>query len=445
MSTILNIEQLFTSKLEGMERTPSPSAWKTTSRAVRRKQFFRFYPGRFNIYYLAGIILVGTAITYFLTGAIADRNAENQSNNIPERLLLSPDTEETGGAEEAEKQENQFPEDINTQAANQNISPESPDKKHPESGPETILKTDDGKNIVKDSLGISGPEKNTNPPGQISTLVPYFTPSTYEGCAPLTVHFLQSSINASQISWNFGTTESRQNPDAPVVTYTTPGTYTVTLTAMDRNGIQKTHSETIIVRAKPEAAFEIDQSAIYNYSIDASEFSWFLLSQEDLENNLRQQQPISTVFQPTLSEMLAPGKSMYNENAYLFLVAKNTYGCTDTVSSLLPEGSNTQLAFPTAFSPNPNGSTGGYYNPNDPANQVFHPLFEEVPESYHLRIFNKSGTLVFETTDIYIGWDGYYQESPSPKGVYIYQCTGTWKNGQPFQYRGDITILWNDK
>jgi len=122
-------------------------------------------------------------------------------------------------------------------------------------------------------------------------------------------------------------------------------------------------------------------------------------------------------------------------------MAKSIHGCMDTAVQVLPDQKMPELIFPNAFSPDPNGPSGGYYNPNEPNNQVFHPKYSEKPATYTLKLFNKAGERIFETDEIETGWDGYYKESPAPRGVYIYQCTGTWKNGDSYNYRGDIIIL----
>ncbi len=446
MSERLNIEQLYATKLEGMEQTPSPSVWKKTARVVRIKQFFRFHAGRFNIYYAAGIALVGAAMIYLITTELAKQDAELRNSRDQEKLYESKKTITVQPQEKDPEQElNQIADSTdsfkknlnNTEKSEKNIAEnESKIQIHVNTLPQ-----DNMLNELK-TIDNESDKKVTVP---VSTLVPYFTPSVHEGCAPLTVTFVNSTVNATSFSWDFGNSEKVDDKNTPVVTYNTPGTYTVTLTAMGPNGIQKTHSQTITVQPKPVASFEVEQGSIYNYSVDASEFSWYVIPEKELKEDMELSDPYSTAFQPSLSEVVALEKVIHDQASYLLLVARNAFGCSDTVALPLPENSSPELLFPTAFSPNPNGSIGGYYNPNDPGNQVFHPKFDEIPETYHLRIFNKAGKLVFETQNINIGWDGYYQEAPAPRGVYIYQCTGTWKNGTPFQYRGDITIFWNDQ
>jgi PKD repeat protein len=226
--------------------------------------------------------------------------------------------------------------------------------------------------------------------------------------------------------------------------YNEAGTYTITLIATDENGLTLSHSEQITVHPNPTADFEIADGDIYNYSTGAESYTWKLL-REDSQRARKESNSISTDFQPALSSIaLAKEGHLTPDASYLTLISTNSYGCSDTTLHILPLSPSPSLRFPNAFSPNPNGSIGGYYNANEPNNQIFYPKHAEKPSSYNLQIFNKVGELIFETNEIEIGWDGYYKEAHSAQGVYIYQCTGTWKNGDSYNYRGDITILWTE-
>lgn len=82
-----------------------------------------------------------------------------------------------------------------------------------------------------------------------------FTGTPISGCAPLVVQFTNTSTGATSYNWNLGNTvtTTQQNPST---TYTTPGTYTVTLTAS--NGPQSntyTATNYITVYPKPIVNF----------------------------------------------------------------------------------------------------------------------------------------------------------------------------------------------
>jgi PKD repeat protein len=259
---------------------------------------------------------------------------------------------------------------------------------------------------------------------EIKTLITYFTASVTEGCAPLEVAFTNHSENAASYSWSFG-----EDVANVVYTFTQAGEHTVILTATNQDGIQQSYSEIITVHPKPVAEFIIEDGQVYNYSVDAIEYSW----------GSNKKSIASTEFQPELDEEWLKS----NELEHILLTVKNREGCVDTMSALLPLPPPPSLLFPSAFSPNPSGPSSGYYNLNEPGNEIFHPKFTEEPIKYNLSIYNRVGELIFETNDIYIGWDGYYREAPLLRGVYVWKCTGKWKDGTFISQQGDITALWS--
>ena len=123
-------------------------------------------------------------------------------------------------------------------------------------------------------------------------------------------------------------------------------------------------------------------------------------------------------------------------------MAINEYGCTDSIVVMNAfAGSKYFIDFPNAFIPNPDGPSGGYYTKkSDESAQVFHPNFLGV-EEYQLKIFSKMGILIFESNDVNIGWDGYFNGQLSNSGVYIWKVRGKYRNGQPFTMMGDVTLL----
>lgn len=65
--------------------------------------------------------------------------------------------------------------------------------------------------------------------------------------------------------------------------------------------------------------------------------------------------------------------------------------------------------FPNAFSPN-----------NDGVNDTFKPFSSCDLEAYHLQVFDRWGSLVFESFDEHEGWDGWTQDKLAANGVYIW-------------------------
>ena len=100
------------------------------------------------------------------------------------------------------------------------------------------------------------------------------------------------------------------------------------------------------------------------------------------------------------------------------------------------------IKFPNAFRWNHMGSNGGYWTENSAADNTFRPVFTNVA-SYHLRIFNRGGNLIYESREINKGWDGYLRNGAlAPQAVYIWQVKGHYADGSSFDKIGDVTFLY---
>lgn len=109
-------------------------------------------------------------------------------------------------------------------------------------------------------------------------------------------------------------------------------------------------------------------------------------------------------------------------------VISDTANCRDTVfATILAE--NPGILFPTAFSPNGDGT-----------NPVFSLVYQGV-ESLQLQIFDRWGHLMFETSDRNFAWDGTFRGQAVPEGSYRWVAEGAFENGQPFQTNGVVTIV----
>ena len=74
--------------------------------------------------------------------------------------------------------------------------------------------------------------------GGSNAVTPSFTPSISEGQAPLAVTFSNTSVGTTTLTtygWNFGTNTGTSSQANPAYTYTSSGTYTVTLVASNGN------------------------------------------------------------------------------------------------------------------------------------------------------------------------------------------------------------------
>ncbi|MCK5136474.1 MAG: gliding motility-associated C-terminal domain-containing protein [Bacteroidales bacterium] len=445
MSDKLNIEQLFSTKLGEAEMTPSPDSWKKIDRKLRWRQFNRFNPRKLNIFYVGGLLIIGAGLIALITtnrpdsggvvrapepesghpGIITDQGKES-AVEIAENDQGDVNDKKIGSAPERQKSANGVPGHVAEQSENSKVS-----------DPEEIeIITDDDRSmdVVQEEMAYN-------------TLITYFTCSVQSGCAPLTVQFFNQSVNEESFHWSFGKSERILMKD-PVYIFKEPGKYAVTLTADNAKGQTSSYHQIIEVYPSPVAEFEIEEGLesidgveelnLLNYSAGAFSFSWSLIG----KSNIICSNWSSNEFQPSIK------LSDINQDAtYLRLVATTGFACTDSSIQVIPvyQGSATTLRFPTAFSPNPTGPGGGSYSPHEKRIDLFHPVFEDVPREYNLRIYTRRGELVYETRDIYKGWDGYILQERSAGGVYVWMAEGIRENGEEFKLRGDVTLIWDDQ
>ncbi len=263
-----------------------------------------------------------------------------------------------------------------------------------------------------------------------------FKASVLEGCAPLKVKLTNRSVNHSGVVWR---SSDGRTADTDTVEwlFEQPGSYRIMLVASDSDGRADYSMADITVYPRPEARFDIvpvnrsvsDREVfLYNYSTGGTAFVW------DMGDGNR-------------SEQTEPVYRFNEPGTYrISLKATNQYGCSDTIYvNYEALTSDYRIEFPNAFIPNREGPTGGRYTiTTAQAAQVFHPYAEGVTE-YHLIVYSRTGMVLFESRDIEIGWDGYYQGKLCDPGVYIWRVKGRFANGEEFMRAGDVTLLHIDR
>lgn len=256
-------------------------------------------------------------------------------------------------------------------------------------------------------------------------------------CVPYSMQFLDNSTLVSQNdyingwTWDFGDGNS-SNEQNPLHAYATPGTYTITLTVTTDAGCSNNNNSTpVILNAypSPSAQFSINATALNlpydklictNQSSGATSYQWSF-GDGNTSNEVHPYYLYNTV-----------------GNYEIQLVATSLEGCTDTAYANVITGAD--VVFPNAFTPNPDGSSGGYYTLGSLDNDIFFPYTSGVVD-YKLQIFNRWGELIFETTDIKQGWDGYYRGEISQLGVYVWKAYVKLNVGKEYRLTGDVTLL----
>jgi PKD repeat protein len=255
------------------------------------------------------------------------------------------------------------------------------------------------------------------------------------GCAPLMVAFENNSNHGAGYVWNFDD-DQMTSEESPFHVFTRPGIYNVSLTVIGYEGQEEQviHYGAVEVFPSASAAFvnsptEViipDQPVEFVNLSDneAIEFLWnFGDGQVSTESD-----PIHFYTEPGIYDVT--------------LTANNAFNCPTsyTLEHAVEATTGGFMEFPTAFTPINGGGTGGGYDPAALDNDVFHPHHTGIVE-YELIIFNKWGELIFRSTDVYVGWDGYYEGILARQDVYAWKATAQFSNGHRVTKAGDVTLI----
>jgi PKD repeat protein len=437
----MSVRELFRLKLESAEVIPDCDVRTSLMRKVARREFVRFNPSRFNLYYLIGALMVGSiaAVILFseeekpvsLTNSDFTEPIEStlgvQPVDLPAGTIITKvsekntDTIKVTPAGETRSQKN-------------SDSGNEPDSQKAQAEMKSIVPTGisgfySRKGLFNESSEAASKLQGKNYAGEI-----LFDVSALKGCVPLKIQFNSRVNSIDSCNWFFGD-GGYSNKNNPEWIFDMEGEYKVVLNIYSGGKIHATSSTVITVFPVPQARFEIspekaiipdDEIRFFNYSANGMRFRW------DFGDG-------------NTSELFEPMHRYEKFNNYnIKLVVSSESGCSDSLMVMNAfSGSEYFINFPNAFMPNSGGSSGGLYsNKSDESGQVFHPTFSGVTD-YQLRIFSKRGILMFESNDVNIGWDGYFKGQLANPGVYIWKVRGSFRNGEPFVKMGDLTLLKN--
>lgn len=259
-----------------------------------------------------------------------------------------------------------------------------------------------------------------------------FEPDT-SGCPPLSITFFNHSQYSDTYIWDFddGKFSSDQNPTH---TFYDSREHTVRLASIGPSGSDTTE-QSILVFERPQAIFDSypkesrNLKQIFKFSNNSVKGSYYLWDFGDGSTSAEEEP--SHVYEDS---------GTYSVTLYVW----SDQNCADTaihenmITVLAGEGS---VVFPTAFVWNGTGPTGGHWTEGQIDNSVFHPAVVNA-KTFRMVIFTRWGEQVFESTDLYIGWDGYMRgEQLALEGVYIWKAWIQYVDGFEEIQVGDITFF----
>ena len=135
--------------------------------------------------------------------------------------------------------------------------------------------------------------------------------------------------------------------------------------------------------------------------------------------------PLNGLNNPNIS---SPTTSVQSSIIYT-IDAETEFGCKTTDSVVVVVEDDSEIDVANAFTPD-----------SEP-NSIIKVQHHGIAKLGHFRIFNRWGQKVFETTNIDEGWDGTFNNTPQPIGIYIYTAEAYSYKGKRFYKQGNITLL----
>lgn len=148
----------------------------------------------------------------------------------------------------------------------------------------------------------------------------HFSVDNYEGCAPLTVTFTNNSNSSDTYFWDFGSGDTTSQVFNPIRTYSTPGTYNVTLIIQDSicNTIDTARqvivvNPPIIINSTSPDTVSCDSVLLTASASGASSYIW----------------SSNSLFTDTLNPTLSDTTTVFNNQVITYYVMATNGICSD--------------------------------------------------------------------------------------------------------------------
>jgi len=251
-----------------------------------------------------------------------------------------------------------------------------------------------------------------------------FAVDTNAGCEPFGVQFLDISYNGNSplyYNWNLGN-GATSDAASPSITYMN-GTYNVSLQVTTTKGCShsKTRNAYITSYPKPTAYFSLNSSVldILGPRVEATNQA------NGIETSLFIFDPFGVEIEAMEAVFTYPDTGIYP----ITQIVTTEFGCKDTLATTVEVSPHFTLYIPNAFTPD-----------NNNRNEVWLPQGESIL-TYELRIFNRWNQQIFQSGDIETGWDGRFNGTLVPQGIYTYQIELYDILGEPHEYTGTFSVV----
>ena len=267
-----------------------------------------------------------------------------------------------------------------------------------------------------------------------AALNPSIMGDVLSGCFPHTVNFTNTTLGAvvdTEVDYGDGTVETIQGTNGFTHQYTTPGTYTVSVTVTNANNCSYsvTYNSYITVFDNPNANFQINPnnismlepttSLINTSSPDVVSWDWQITGGEPATSSNEDVNPVTFPFDQ-------PG------DYPITLTVENAAGCEDSITFSVSIISDVLIFAPNAFTPD-----GDEFNQNWTIYMSGIDVFD-----FELVLYNRWGEIVWESHDVSVGWDGTYNGKPVQDGTYTWfvKCADL-TNDNKYEFHGHVNVI----
>ena len=243
-----------------------------------------------------------------------------------------------------------------------------------------------------------------------------FTSPTYPLCEGMSEQLSATSSGGGTYQWTPAAGLSGTTIANPIARPTDSTVYKVVVT--NSFGCKDSALLTIdvykkpVANAGPDRAINLGDSVVLNGSVKgtAVNFQW---SPPGFINDVHTQTP--KVYPP--------------EDGIYTLTVNSNVGCGSSFSSAAVKVYK-DIFVPSAFTPNGDGK-----------NDKFRVLAADNYKQFKLRIYNRWGQLIFETSDIHRAWDGRFNDQQQPSDVYIYYLEIRTASNRNITKKGTVTLI----
>lgn len=239
-------------------------------------------------------------------------------------------------------------------------------------------------------------------------------------CQGTCIQFFNNSIRSNEFQWKFFNADVAYDSTTvknPIVCYSDTGVFDVQLRVINQYGVDILYlNDYISVAAFPEVVASDDKIIYVGKSVELEAFGTATNYTWTPDYNISCVNCRETTVSPLL-------------NTVYYVTNTNDHGCSTTDSVRVSVDQMYFVGVPDIFSPNGDGQ-------NDELRVRGNGI--EYLEFY---VYDRYGTLVFESRNQSHGWDGTYKGDDVQPGVFVYYAKVTLINGRQEIIQGDVTLV----